>query len=133
MRNIPDSHQDLLEDETRAFVCLATIMPDGTPQVTPVWFSVEGEYILLNSARGRVKDKNMRARAPVALCIADPKNPYRYLQLRGRVVEITEEGAEDHIDRLNFKYHGKPKYAYHNPAHPRVMYRFLPKNNDPHG
>jgi len=133
MQSVPDSHQDLLKDDTRAFVYLATTMPDGSPQVTPVWFNVDGEHILLNSARGRVKDKNMRARAAVALCIADPRNAYRYLQIRGKVVQITEEGAEDHIDSLNFKYHGKPKYAFHNSDHARVIYRIVPQKIDPHG
>ena len=132
MKNIPSSHQDLLADETRAFVYLATIMRDGSPQVTPVWFSVEGDCILLNSAMGRVKDRNRRARANVALCIADPKNSYRYLQLRGRIAEITQAGAEEHIDALNFKYHGNPNYPYHNPAHPRVIYKFLAEQVDAH-
>ena len=108
MQNIPRSHQDLLADEARAFVFLSTSMRDGSPQCTPVWFNVEGDYILLNSAQGRVKDKNMRSRPNVALCIADPKNAYRYLQLRGRITEITQEGAEVHIDTLNLKYHGQP-------------------------
>jgi PPOX class probable F420-dependent enzyme len=132
MQNIPASHQDLLSDETRAFVYLATSMRDGSPQCTPVWFSVEGDYILLNSARGRVKDRNMRARPTVALCIADPRNAYRYLQLRGRIAEITQDGAEEHIDALNFKYHGRKDYPYHNPAHPRVIYKFLPEKVDAH-
>ena len=132
MLNIPISHQDLLADEARAFVYLSTIMRDGSPQVTPVWFSVEGDCILINSARGRVKDRNMRARPAVALCIADPQNPYRYLQLRGRIVEVTQKGAEAHIDALNFKYHGEPDYPYHNPAHPRVIYKFLPEKADAH-
>ena len=132
MQNIPSSHQDLLADEARAFVYLATSMRDGSPQCTPVWFNVEGDYILLNSARGRIKDRNMRSRPSVALCIADPKNAYRYLQLRGRIAEITEEGAEEHIDALNFKYHGERHYPYHNPAHPRVIYRFLPEKADAH-
>jgi PPOX class probable F420-dependent enzyme len=132
MQNIPSSHQDLLADEARAFVYLATSMRDGSPQCTPVWFNVEGDYILLNSARGRIKDRNMRSRPSVALCIADPKNAYRYLQLRGRIAEITQEGAEEHIDALNFKYHGERNYPYHNPAHPRVIYRFLPEKADAH-
>jgi len=132
MINIPDSHQDLLSDEKRAFVYLATIMKDGSPQVTPVWFDVEGEYIRLNSAAGRLKDRNMRARPTVALCIADPADPYRYLQIRGRVVEITLEDAEAHIDSLNFKYHGSRRYPNHRPDQPRVIYKVLPEKVDPH-
>ena len=132
MKNIPESHQDLLADEKRAFVYLATIMKDGSPQVTPVWFDTEGEFIRLNSAKGRLKDRNMRARPTVTLCIADPNDPYRYLQIRGQVVEITEQGAEDHIDTLNFKYHGSRRYPNHRPDQPRVIYKVLPEKVDPH-
>jgi len=126
MKAIPKSHQDLLKDETKAFVYLATIMKDGSPQVTPIWFDTEGEYIRINSAKGRLKDKNMRARPSVALCISDPKNPYRYVQIRGKVVEIITEGAEEHIDKLNMKYHDNPHYANHSPEHPRVIYKIEP-------
>ncbi len=133
MKTIPESHRDLLKDETKAFVYLATVMSDGTPQVTPVWFNMEGETILINTARGRLKDKNMRARPSVALCIADPKNPYRYVQIRGKVVEVTLEGAEKHIDTLNMKYHGNPNYAGHNSEHPRVIYKIQPEKVDAHG
>ncbi len=126
MKNIPESYQDLLLNEKKAIVYLATLMQDGSPQVTPVWFNVEGDYILINSASGRVKDKNMRTRPQVALVIADPANPYRYLQIRGQVVEFTTEGAEEHIDTLNLKYHGTPQYPAHNPAQPRIIYKILP-------
>lgn len=132
MKNIPESHQDLLADEKKAFVYLATLMKDGTPQVTPVWFSTEGDYLLINSAEGRIKDKNMRARPQVALVIADPANPYRYLQIRGRVVEYTLEGAEEHIDTLNLKYHGNPNYPNHRPEQHRVIYKILPEKVDAH-
>lgn len=104
---IPASHLDLLQDETRAIATLATIMPDGSPQVTPVWFSFDGENVWINSAKGRLKDRNMRARPQVALCILAPQNPYRYLQIRGRVAEITEEGAVEHIHQLAHKYMGR--------------------------
>ncbi|HEY9151555.1 MAG TPA: PPOX class F420-dependent oxidoreductase [Anaerolineales bacterium] len=133
MKAIPESHQDLLKDETKAFVYLATTMKDGSPQVTPIWFDIDGEYIRINSAQGRLKDKNMRARPTVALCISDPKNPYRYLQIRGKVAEITMEGAEDHIDTLNLKYHGNRNYPGHNPKQPRVIYKVEPEKVDAHG
>jgi len=110
---IPESHLDLLKDEKRAFVYLGTQMADGSPQVTPVWFNTVGDYFLVNSAKGRIKDKNMRRRPVVTLCIQDPTNPYRYLQVRGRVVEITEEGADAHIDTLAGKYTGSFKYQHH--------------------
>lgn len=126
MRNLPNSYNDLLKDETRAFAYLATLMSDGTPQLTPVWFNVDGDYILINTASGRVKDKNMLHRPQVALVISDPKDPYRYLQIRGIVVEHNTDGAEEHIDQLNFKYHGSPDYPNHSPEHPRVIYKILP-------
>ena len=133
MKTIPDSHEALLKDETRAFAFLATLMQDGSPQLTPIWFDTDGDLLLLNSAKGRVKDHNMRARPRIALLIVDPANPYRYIQLRGTIIEITEDGAEDHIDQLNFKYHGEPRYRWHDPAHPRVIYKFRPDKIDAHG
>ena len=133
MKIIPETHSDLLKDETRAFVYLATLMVDGSPQVTPVWFNTAGDTILVNSAQGRVKDKNMRARPTVALCIQDPANPYRYLQVRGRVVEITEEGANAHIDALAGKYTGNFKYKNHQPGVKRIIYKIVPEKVDAHG
>jgi PPOX class probable F420-dependent enzyme len=132
MQNIPESHHDLLADEKKAFVYLATTMKDGSPQVTPVWFNTAGDFILINSAEGRLKDKNMRARPQVALVIADPENPYRYLQIRGQVVEYTLEGAEEHIDTLNLKYRGSPNYPNHNPQQHRVIYKIRPEKVDAH-
>jgi PPOX class probable F420-dependent enzyme len=124
------SHQDLLSDEKKAFAFLGTLMEDGSPQVTPVWFNVEDPYILINSARGRVKDLNMRARPEVAICIIDPDNPYRYVQFRGRVTEITEEGADQHIDALAYKYLGKEKYPFRSESEVRVTYKILPESID---
>ena len=132
MKNIPEKLKDLLTDEKKAYVYLATIMPDGSPQVTPVWFNTDGEYILINSAAGRVKDKNMRARPNVALCIADSADPYRYIQIQGKVVEFTTEGADDHIDALAFKYTGKEKYPWRKPEEQRVTYKILPIKIDAH-
>jgi PPOX class probable F420-dependent enzyme len=133
VKSIPESHQDLLGDDKKAFVYLATLMPSGSPQVTPVWFSTDGTYILINTAEGRVKDRNMRARPYVALCIADPANAYRYLQIRGKVVEYTYDGADAHIDSLNFKYHGIPTYRFRKPGEKRVIFKILPEKVDAHG
>lgn len=105
--NIPEPYQDLFKDKAKSILYLATIMPDGTPQVTPVWFNTDGKHILINTEAGRVKDKNMRARPNVALCIQDMNDPYRYVQIRGKVVERTPVGAEAHINRLSNKYRGK--------------------------
>jgi PPOX class probable F420-dependent enzyme len=125
MLNIPDSYQDLLKDETRAYAYLATVMSDGTPQLTPLWFNVEGDHILINSAKGRIKDKNMRARPNIAILISDPKKPfYRWMQIRGRVVEIIEKGAADHISALSLKYEDKPWTLQ--AGQTRVIYKILP-------
>ena len=105
--NIPEDYKDLLSDETKTYVFLATVMADGTPQVTPVWFSADENYILINTAAGRVKDRNMQARPNVALAFQDPKDPYRYMQIRGKIAERTTEGAVAHIHALSQKYMGK--------------------------
>ncbi len=122
---IPSSHLDLFEK--KAFANLATVMPDGTPQVTPIWFDWDGKHLLVNSARGRIKDRNMRRNPAVAVAILDPENPYRYLEVRGRVVEITEKGAEEHIDALAKKYLGVDKYPYRAAGEVRVIYKIKPE------
>lgn len=106
-----------------AFGALATVMPDGSPQVTPIWVDREGDLLIVNSAKGRVKDRNMRRDPRVAISLQDPENPYRYLEIRGRVVEITEQGADDHIDRQAKKYLGKDKYPFRQPGEVRVIYK----------
>lgn len=121
---IPATHRDLLTKTT--FAHLATIMRDGSPQVTPVWFDTEGPYIRVNSAVGRLKDKNMRRQPNVALSILDPDNPYRYLEIRGRVVDISEEGGAAHIDALAKKYMGLDTYPMHQPGVARVIYKIEP-------
>jgi PPOX class probable F420-dependent enzyme len=128
--SFPEKFLDLLQDETKAFLYLATILSDGSPQVTPVWFSTDGEYILINTAEGRAKDRNMKARPKVAMTIQDPNDPYRYLGIRGEVVSYTREGADDHINALSFKYHGRP---YNIPAgQRRIIFRIRPTHFDQH-
>jgi PPOX class probable F420-dependent enzyme len=121
---IPEKFRDLLTK--KAFAHLATIMQDGSPQVTPVWFDFDGTHVRINSAKGRVKDKNMRRNRQVALAIQDPENPYRYLGVRGQVEEITETGADAHIDLLTKKYLGQDRYPYRQPGEARVIYRIRP-------
>jgi PPOX class probable F420-dependent enzyme len=128
--SFPADFLDLLEDETRALLYLATIMPDGSPQVTPVWFSVDGEDILINTNEGRVKDKNMKARPRVAMVIQDPKEQDRYLGVRGEVVEYTKEGADEHINRLSLKYYNRP-WTYQEDQR-RIIYRIKPLHFDLH-
>ena len=99
---------------------------DGTPQVTPVWVDYDGTHIRFNTAKGRVKDRNLRRNPAVALAIADPDNPYRYLQVRGRVADSNESGADAHIDSLAKKYLGQDKYPYRQPGEVRVIYKIAP-------
>jgi PPOX class probable F420-dependent enzyme len=126
----PADFLDLLKDETRALLYLATIMPDGSPQLTPVWFSTDGAEILINTNEGRRKDKNMKARPRVAIVIQDPANPDRYLGMRGDVVGFTREGADAHINRLSLKYYGKP-WTYKE-GQRRIIYRIKPSHFDLH-
>lgn len=122
---IPDNFRDLFQK--KAFAHLATLMPDGQPQVTPVWCDLDGNQVVVNSAKGRQKDRNMRRDPRVTVTISDPENPYRYLEVRGRVAEITEEDAEHHIDRMAKKYLGQDKYPYRRPDEVRVLYRVEPE------
>ena len=122
---IPEPFKDLFAKV--AYANLATVMPDGSPQVTPVWFDYDGDCLRINSAKGRIKDKNMRRDKRVALSIQDPDNAYRYLAVRGNVEEITEEGADAHIDSLAKKYLGKDKYPFRGPGEVRVIYKIRPE------
>jgi PPOX class probable F420-dependent enzyme len=125
MATIPDAYLDLLQQK-KAFASLATVMPDGTPQVTPVWFDYQGGVVRVNSAKGRTKTRNMRQGAAVALSIMDPDNAYRYVQVRGKVTRVTEEGASAHIDALAKKYIGQDKYPWSRPGEVRVTFEITP-------
>lgn len=115
---IPADMLDLFEK--RSFAHLATLMPDGTPHVTPVWVDHDGEHVLVNTPQGTRKDRNMRARPHVALSILDPDSPYRYLAVRGRVVASDAEGAWEHINRQSRRYTGED---YPGPEGPRHLHR----------
>lgn len=123
---IPKDFKDLLGK--KGFANFGTLMPDGSPQVTPVWYDAEGDLIRINSARGRQKDRNVHRDPRVALSIQDPENPYRYLEIRGKVVEITEDGADAHIDLLAKKYMGVDSYPYRTPTEKRVIYKIKPEH-----
>jgi PPOX class probable F420-dependent enzyme len=123
---IPEKFRDLFRK--RAFAHLATLMPDGQPQVSPVWIDFDGRYVVFNTARDRQKDRNLRRDPRVSLSILDPENPYRYLEVRGRVAEITEEGADAHIDRLAKKYLDLDKYPYRQAGEVRVMFKIAPEH-----
>jgi PPOX class probable F420-dependent enzyme len=107
---IPESYLDLIEEPV--FVTLVTMMPDGQPQASVVWCNYEphGDYVLVNTAQHRQKAKNMRENPKVTLLAVDPENPYRYLEVRGRVAEMTEEGGLDHIHQLAGLYMDVPQY-----------------------
>lgn len=122
---IPDSFKDLLQK--KAFAMLATVNADGSPQVTPVWFDFDGTYVRFNTARGRLKDKNLGRKPEVAIAVMDPDNPYRYMQVRGRIAEVTESGADAHIDALSKKYTGRDSYAGRKAGEVRVIYKVLPE------
>ncbi|NJD61038.1 MAG: PPOX class F420-dependent oxidoreductase [Anaerolineales bacterium] len=124
---MPEEYLDLLKDETKAFGFLATLMKDGSPQLTPVWFNADEKFIYINTAKGRIKDRNLRRDPRLAFVIIDPKNPYRYFQIRGKVVTITTEGAREHIDALAKKYTGAEKFSSQNPDEVRVKYTVLPE------
>ena len=132
MASIPTEYLDLVQQK-KAFADLATVMADGSPQVTPVWFDYTGSVIRVNSAKGRTKTRNMKEGARVALAIMDPDNPYRYLQVRGTVTRVTEEGATAHIDSLAKKYIGQDKYPWSRPGEVRVTFEITPQAVQPMG
>ena len=119
--SFPDKYRDLFQK--KAFGAFTTLMPDGSPQTTPVWVDYDRDEILVNSAVGRLKDRNVRRDPRVALAVIDPDNPYRYVEVRGSVREITQNGADAHIDAMARKYLGQDKYPYRQPGEQRVLYR----------
>jgi PPOX class probable F420-dependent enzyme len=121
---VPESHKDLLQKP--AFGAFTTLMPDGSPQTTPVWVDFDNGKVIVNTALGRQKDKNVRHDPRVAITLIDPQNPYRYLEIRGHVDEITEDGAEKHIDKMAKKYLDKDKYPWGRPGEKRVLLKVSP-------
>ena len=126
MAAIPEKYLDLFQK--KAFAHLGTVMPDGSPQVTPVWCEFDGTHIRINSAKGRVKVRNIQRNQKVALSIMDPDNPYRYLAVRGEITEVKDgPEAEAHIDKLSKKYVGQDPYPWRKPGEQRIMYRIRPE------
>lgn len=143
MSEIPGEFHDLFERKT--FANFATLMPDGVPQVTPVWVDYDAPdprsddqaessgdsagsgHVLINTVRGRRKEKNVRQNSKVGLDVLDPDDPYRYVSIRGEVVEVTEEGAVDHIDELARRYMDAAEYPHHGEEQgSRVIVRIRP-------
>jgi PPOX class probable F420-dependent enzyme len=125
MAEIPAGYLDLLTQK-KAIANIATLQPDGSPQVTPVWFDYTNGVIRVNTAKGRIKARNLSVGSRVALAILDPDNPYRYIQIRGTVSKETTDGAVAHIDSLAKKYLDKDVYPWHNPKETRVIYEITP-------
>lgn len=126
MKDIPKSFADILEKPS--FAHFSTLMPDGSPQSSPVWIDTDGPQLVINSAEGRVKDQNIRRDPRVAISVADPDNPYRCLMIRGRVSKITNEGADEHINRMAKKYLGADEYPFRQPGEVRVLYYIDPES-----
>jgi PPOX class probable F420-dependent enzyme len=121
---LSDKHQQLLRGKN--FANIATLGDDGSPQVTPVWIDFDGTHILFNTEKKRAKTRNLERDPRVALAISDAQNPYSYVEIQGRVVEMTEEGASEHIDKMAMKYMGKEKYPFHRPGDVRVIVKIEP-------
>ena len=121
--SIPEKALDLFQKPLLAH--LATVMPDGTPQVTPVWVDFDGTHVLINTAKGRQKALNLDRQPKVGLDIVDSENPWHWLSIRGHIAEATEEGANDHIDKMSKKYTGRDKYANYQPGDVRVIYKIV--------
>ena len=125
MAEIPQAYRDLFDK--KSFAHVATVGADGAPQVTPVWIDQEGQYIRFNTARGRVKTQNLERMPKIALSVQDPENPYRYLTIQGRVSEMTENGADAHIDKMAKKYFDKDVYPGRAPGEKRVIVKITPE------
>ena len=110
------------------FASFATLMPDGRPQVTPVWIDSDDGHLLINTAKGRQKHRNVQRDPRVAVTLVDPDNPYHYVEVRGRVVEMTEKGATEHIDKMAKKYLGKDKYPFAQPGEQRILLKVQPEH-----
>ncbi|HEY8491710.1 MAG TPA: PPOX class F420-dependent oxidoreductase [Dehalococcoidia bacterium] len=122
---VPEPVARLLQEPNIAH--LATLMPDGSPQVTPVWVDFDGVYVLVNTAEGRQKERNVRRDARVAVEVMRQDNPYYWAAIRGRVVDLVHEGADEHIDRLARKYLGRDRYPARDPNERRIVLKIEPE------
>ena len=125
-REIDDSTIQLLTGKNFAFV--STLMKDGSPQITPTWIDFDGNTILINTAQGRTKQKNVSRDSRVAVSIVDQNNPYHMVTIRGKVTEQTSKGADEHIDKLAKRYLGVDKYPFRSPTEKRVIIKVAPEN-----
>jgi PPOX class probable F420-dependent enzyme len=125
MAEIPEEALPLLEGRHLAHV--GTINADGSPQVTPVWVDHDGDTVLINTAKGRVKEKNLARDPRVSISIVDFENPYQPLTIKGRAVELSEEGADAHIDLMAKRYLDEDVYPFRQPGEVRVLVRIEPE------
>jgi len=125
MAAIPDEAKHLLENKDFAHV--ATINSDGTPQVSAVWIGRDGDLVTFNTAEGRVKTNNLRDNPSVAISIANQENPYENLIIQGKVVEMTQDGADDDIDALAKRYLDADSYPFRQPGEERVIVKIEPQ------
>jgi PPOX class probable F420-dependent enzyme len=121
-----DTHKKLITD--RNFGHIATINEDGSPQVSPVWIELDGNHLIVNSEQKRRKVRNIKRDARVAVSIQNAENPYQYIEIRGRAVEVTDKGGFEGIDRLSVKYGGPAKYPGNQPGDVRVVIRIEPEH-----
>ena len=129
MASIPEEFHDLFEKRT--FAHLSTLTPDGTPHSTPVWvdYDADADRVLINTARGRHKERNVQRDPSVGISMCDPDDPYRYVSVQGEVADLTEDGAVEHIDELAGRYMGLEEYPNHGEeSGPRVMLEIRPDN-----
>jgi PPOX class probable F420-dependent enzyme len=125
MKRIPESHLELIDGPYT--VALSTVMPDGQPQTTPIWCNHKGDFIFINVMKGFRKEKNMRLNPKVSLLVYDPKNPLHNIEIRGLVIEMTEDGAVEHLDELTRLYLGKPDAKFFGDSIPaELQSRYTP-------
>ncbi|MGY1754275.1 PPOX class F420-dependent oxidoreductase [Blastococcus sp. SYSU D01042] len=123
--SLPDALLDLLRRPSPCF--LSTLMPDGSPQMTQTWVDTDGRDVLINTVRGHQKVRNVERDPRVALNVADPDDPSRYFEVRGRVTEVTEVGAREHIDELSQRYIGRPYPWFGGRDQVRLLVRITPE------
>jgi len=124
-REIDDNVIQLLTGKNFAFV--STLMKDGSPQITPIWIDFDGKIILINTAEGRTKQKNVSRDPRVAISIIDQNNPYNMVTIRGKVIEQTSNGADEHIDKMAKRYLGVDKYPFRSPDEKRLLLKVQPE------
>ena len=124
-RELTDSAIGLFKGKNFAFI--ASLMKDGSPQLTPVWIDYDGQFLLVNTAEGRTKQKNFARDPRVAISVVDQNNPYNMVSVRGRVVDQTTNGADDHIDKLAKRYLGADKYPFRTPDEKRIILKIMPE------